>query len=409
MKHLYCRQGLAVATLTTLLLAGSGPAHAGGFLIYEMSAEAMGKASAVSASTEEPAAVWFNPAALVNQGHGVSLSGVAVLAGSKFEPLDGQPEVETKPGRFVLPTVFGTVRLGERVAAGFGMFPAFGLSVTWPDEWLGKEHTIKASIQTVTFNPTLSVSLLPGLSLGAGLDVIRGAVELKNALPAVVGGTATIGGGTWGVGGNAGLLYQPLPQRLHLAFTYRSRAKLSFDGRVDFDPHPDFASSLPDQGGGAEVTLPDILSLGVMWRPVPSLAVTFDPNLVLWSTFDRLVIDFETVEDRILERNSRNTFTLRLGVDWTTPEPGLSARAGFIFDQNPAPAETLAPSLPDGNRLDFGLGLGYRRGWFKADVGYLLVYFLPAEARTGKEGPEGTYRSIAQLFGLTVSALFGGP
>jgi long-subunit fatty acid transport protein len=99
--------------------------------------------------------------------------------------------------------------------------------------------------------------------------------------------------------------------------------------------------------------------------------------------------------------------TLRLGVDWATPKPGLSARAGFIFDQNPAPSETLAPSLPDGNRLDFALGLGYRWSWLKADVGYLLVYFLPAEATTGREGPEGTYRSLAQLFGLTLSALFG--
>ena len=99
--------------------------------------------------------------------------------------------------------------------------------------------------------------------------------------------------------------------------------------------------------------------------------------------------------------------TLRFGADWATPQPGLSLRAGFIFDQNTVPAETLAPSLPDGNRLDFALGLGYRWQWLKADVGYLLVYFLPAEARTGQEGPEGTYRSVVQLFGLTLSALFG--
>jgi long-chain fatty acid transport protein len=398
---------LARMGLVAGLLAAPGAARAGGFLIYEMSAEAMGKASAVSASTAEPAAVWFNPAALAQQGHGVSLSGVGVLASSTFEPADGRPEVETKPGRFVLPTVFATARAHELVAVGFGIYPSFGLSVSWPEDWLGREHTIKASIETVNFNPTVAVNLLPQLSLGVGLQVIRGAVELINALPEVVGGTATLGAGTWGLGANAGLLYRPLPDRLHLAFTYRSRAKLSFDGRVDFDPHPDFERSLPDQTGGADITLPDILSLGLMWRPVPSVALTFDPNLVLWSTFDRLVIDFESVEDRILERNSRNTVTLRLGVDWATPQPGLSARAGFIFDQNPAPSETLAPSLPDGNRLDFGLGVGYRQGWFKADAGYLLVYFLPAEATTGREGPEGTYRSVAHLFGVTLSALFG--
>ncbi len=398
--------GYALLIPVLALLAGPGVARAGGFLIYDLSAEALAKGSAVSASTAEPAAVFFNPAALAYQGHGVSLSGVGVLARSRFEPADGRPEVKTNPGRFLLPTLFATVRAHERVALGLGVFPAFGLSVSWPADWLGAEHTIKASIQTVTVNPTVSVALAPQLSLGAGLQAVRGAVELSNALPAVVGGTATLGGGTWGFGANVGLLYRTLPDRLHLAFTYRSRAKLSFDGRVDFDPHPDFEPSLPDQGGDAEITLPDILSLGLMWRPVPSITLTFDPNLVLWSTFDQLVIDFESAPDRILERNSRNTVTLRLGFEWATPQPGLSARAGFIFDQNPAPAETLAPSLPDGNRLDFGIGLGYRQGWLKADVGYLFVYFLPAEARGGREGPEGTYKSIAQLMGLTLSALF---
>jgi long-chain fatty acid transport protein len=388
-------------------LGAVSPAQAGGFLIYEMSAEAMGKASAVSASTQEPAAVFFNPGALTNQGHGVSLSGVAVLASSRFEPAGGGDEVETTGGRFVLPTVFASARAHERVAVALGVYPAFGLSVTWPEDWIGAEHTIKASIQTVNFNPTLAVTLVPGLSLGVGLQVVRSAVELKNALPAVVGGTGTLGGGTWGVGANAGLLYQVLPDRLNLAFAYRSRVNLSFDGRVDFDPNPDFEPSLPDQGGGADITLPDILTLGVMWRPIPQLTLTFDPNLVLWSTFDRLVIDFESVEDRILERNGNNTVTLRLGVDWATPQPGLSARLGLIFDQNPIPSETMAPSLPDGNRIDVGAGVGYRWRWLKGDLGYLLVYFLPADATTGREGPEGTYRSIAHLFGLTVSALFG--
>jgi long-chain fatty acid transport protein len=291
--------GVPLCGLAVLLLSAA-PARAGGFLIYEMSAEAMGKASAVSASTQEPAAVWFNPAALVQQGHGISLSGVGVLASSRFAPADGTAEWETKPGRFLLPTVFATARAHERVAVGFGIYPSFGLSVTWPDDWVGREHTIKASIETVNFNPTVAVRLVPGLSLGAGLQLLRGAVELTNALPEVVGGTATLGAGTWGVGANVGLLHQTLPERLHLALTYRSRAKLDFDGRVDFDPHPDFARSLPDQTGGAAITLPDILSLGVMWRPAPSVTLTFDPNLVLWSTFDRLVIDFESVEDRIL-------------------------------------------------------------------------------------------------------------
>jgi long-subunit fatty acid transport protein len=85
----------------------------------------------------------------------------------------------------------------------------------------------------------------------------------------------------------------------------------------------------------------------------------------------------------------------------------LSLRGGFIFDQNPAPSSTLSPTLPDSNRVDFSVGVGYAFGPARVDAGYLLVYFLPADARGGVEGPEGTYQTVAHLIGLSVSARFG--
>jgi long-chain fatty acid transport protein len=340
-------------------------------------------------------------------GHGVSLGGVGVFARSKFEPEGGGEEAQTEPGRFFLPTAFVTAKVHEDVAVGFGAFPAFGLSIEWPADWLGREAAIKAEIETFTLNPTVAARLLPGLSLAVGFQAVRSAVEFVNALPAVVGGTARLGGGTWGYGGNAALLFQPqaLPQ-LAFGLTYRSRVKLDFEGRVDFDPSPDFQPTLPDQGGTAEITLPDVLSFGSGWQVAPAVTLSFDVNYTLWSTYDQLVVDFETAPDLVQTRNNDNAFTLRLGVDWSTPVEGLSVRGGFIFDQNPAPSETLAPSLPDANRLDFGAGVGYRWRWARADLGYLLVYFLPSDATGGTEGPIGTYKTLAQLLGLTLTAMF---
>jgi long-chain fatty acid transport protein len=402
-------RALALVTLGVGALLVPGRARAAGFLIYDLSAEALGKGSAVAASTREPAAVWFNPAALTEQGHGVSLGGTLVLAKSRFEPEGGGEESETELGKFVLPTGFGTVKVHDRGALAFGVFPAFAIGIEWPEDWIGREHAIKASVQTVNMNPTVAIRLLPELSLGVGFQAVRGSVEFVNGLPAAVGGQARLGGGTWGFGGNAGLLYQPLPGTLGLALTYRSRVQMDFEGRVDFDPaEPDFNASLVDQGGSASLTLPDILTFGVMGQVAPTLTLTFDVNYTFWSTYDELVIDFERPQDtdtRML-RDNHNSFTLRLGADWKAPAEGLSLRAGFIFDQSPGPKETLAPSLPDANRLDFGVGVGYRQDWFKADLGYLFVWLLPSDAEGGTEGPVGTYRSIAHLLGLTLAASF---
>jgi long-chain fatty acid transport protein len=412
MEQRWFKVGVAA---TALAFATAGPAQAAGFLIYDLSGEALGKASAVTASTREPAAVWFNPAALAFEGHGVSLGAIGVNATAKFTPAapeeggSGGESVKTTPGRFVLPTFFAHAKVHERVAIGFGAYPAFGLSITWPNVWEGRDDAIHAAITTLNLNPTVAVKITDQVSFAVGGSAVRGAVEFENGIPQPVGGSARIGGGTWGFSANAALLYRPLPDVVHLALTYRSRTKLDFKGRVDFDPDPDFARSLPDEAGTATIKLPDILSAGVMWRPVPTWTLTFDPNLVFWSTFDQLKIDFATAPDKIMQRNNKNAVTLRFGAEWATPTPGLALRTGFIFDQNPSPRDTLAPSLPDANRLDFALGVGYGCGWWKADLGYLLVYFLPSKSEGGTEGPIGTYRSLAQLLGLTVSAKFAGP
>jgi len=46
-------------------------------------------------------------------------------------------------------------------------------------------------------------------------------------------------------------------------------------------------------------------------------------------------------------------------------------------------------------------GVGYARGAFKVDLGYLLVLFLAADATGGIEGPVGRYSTTANLIGLT--------
>jgi len=143
----------------------------------------------------------------------------------------------------------------------------------------------------------------------------------------------------------------------------------------------------------------------VMGRPRSDLALSFDANLTLWSTYDRVNINFQTAPARAIVPNGQNAFTLRAGADWTFPGrwPGLHLR-GVVDEAAAIPSSNLGPGLPDGNRIDVALGAGYGRGHFRGDLGYLLVIFLPADATGGTEGPVGTYNTIANLFGLTLTA-----
>jgi len=400
------KRRLVAALVTATALGGARTARANGFLIYDLSGEAIGRASAVSASTDEPAAVWFNPAALPYLRPGASVGGVYVTVKSTFSPSDGSPPTDSKRGNFVLPTVFANAPITDRVAVGFGAYTAFGIGVHWPDDWAGREAAIAASLQTLSLNPTVAVKLEERVSLAVGFDAVRAAVDFRNGLPAVAGGDVRLGGGTWGYGFNAGLLYRPLPNRLHAALTYRSRVKLDFSGHADFSPtNPDFVPALPDQPGSASITLPDALTLGVMYAPLERLKLEADVNYVLWSTYDRIDINFQSAPSHVIEPDGHNAFTARLGGDYHLPCPDLHLRAGFIFDQRAIPERSLGPGLPDGNRLDGTVGVGYTRGPFTADLGYMFVYVLSATSSGGREGPQGSYGTIAQLLGLTVRAV----
>ena len=399
---------IALGLWAAVAAGAARPCPAAGFLIYDISGEAIGRASAVSAGTSEPSAVWFNPAALAfMEGVSASAGGVFVTARSTFSPAAGGGDTDSNRGNFFLPTVFAHAALGDRVAVGMGVYTTFGIGIRWPDGWDGRESAIAASLKTLAFNPTIAVKLHPQWSVAVGFDAIRAAVDFTNGLPAIVGGDVRLVGGTWGYGFNAAALYRIVPDRLHAALTYRSRVKLSFNGNADFSPaNPDFGRMLPDQPGTAAITLPDIITAGLMGRPRPDLMLGFDANLVLWNSYDRIDIAFSNpgTPGRTIQPDGRNAFTLRAGADWAAQRwPGLHLRAGLIFDRAAIPAEGLGPGLPDGNRIDSTLGVGYARGIVKADVGYMLVYFLPADATTGREGPVGTYHTLAHLLGLTVA------
>jgi long-chain fatty acid transport protein len=402
------------ALLSALIVTGCAlaarPCRASGFLIYDISGQALARASAVSADVDEPAAVWFNPANLAFMG-GVSASAGGVFLTSKatFSPAGGGgPDTSTERGNFFLPAVFANGRITDRVAVGVGVYSTFGIGITWPYAWVGREAAIKASLQELSFNPTVAVLVHPRVSVAAGFDAVRSVVDFTNGLPEPIGGDVRLAGGTWGFGFNLAALYKIYPGRLHVALTYRSRVKLDFDdGRANFSPgNPDFAPVLPDQPGTASITLPDIITAGVMGRPRDDLALTFDANLVLWSAYDRIDIDFQSAPDRAIVPNGRNVVTLRGGADWTFPArwPGLHLRGGLIYDRSAIPASNLGPGLPDSDRIDVAAGAGYGRGHFRGDVGYLLVVFLPADATGGQEGPAGTYKTIAHLVGVTLAA-----
>jgi long-chain fatty acid transport protein len=186
--------------------------------------------------------------------------------------------------------------------------------------------------------------------------------------------------------------------------TYRSRVKLPLEGRADFTVPPEYVRDLPDQAARTEVTLPDIIGVGLLWRPIPSVDLTLDGQVVLWNVYDETVVSLQAQPSPVVSRHDyKVSGTVRLGAEWRPPVEGLAVRAGFIWDQSPAPSGVVDPSLPDAEQLDGTVGIGYRWRWIQADLGYQLAGFLPKEDTSGTIGPRGTYSTMGHFLVATLT------
>ncbi|MDJ0765493.1 MAG: outer membrane protein transport protein [Myxococcota bacterium] len=401
--------GLA-ALLALAWSVSTNSTRAAGFLIYETSAESVAKGSAYSAYVDEPSAVWFNPAAMsFMPGYRVQTGAILATGAVKFDPADGSPNVDSESTLLPIPMIFGTSEIVDWLHAGIGVSFPWGMVIAWPEDWVGRESSIKSDLQTVLINPSVSFQIWQNrLSIAGGFNVLRATLDFKYGLPEVTGGTLRFGGSAWGYGVNAGILFRILPNVLHTAFAYRSRINISAGGKADFTvASEEFSQMAYDQGADLDATLPDIFTLGLMYAPTENLILGFDMNYTLWSVFEELRIVLKNGDAQVREKDWKDVATFRLSADYTLPVKGFKIRGGIIYDSNPAPKETLAPDIPDADRLDFSVGAGYRYDWFKADLGYMLCWLMPSEATTGQEGPEGTYEAFIHLIGLTVTFQFG--
>lgn len=393
--------------LGLICLACPITAHASGFMVPELSASAMGKGSAIVTASDDPALIWYNPAGTAFlPGFSVTLGGLLGMAYVDFDPADGSPLQESVDKVYTLPRFFLDVGVTDWMHIGLGAYTAYGTGVAYEDDWYGRASSIKSEMQSLSFNPNVSFLVHPQLAVGFGFVAMKAGVNLVQGLPEAVGGRVQFGGEGWAFGGTAGVTFKAVPEVLDVGLSYRSRMKLPFDGRVDFDPSPDFARDLVDQKASTEIWTPDYITAGVGWNVTSGLHLALDLNVVLWNLYDETILTLEDGSELATINNYHVSVIARLGAEWKPDwAPGLALRAGFIFDQNPATDGNVSPTLPDANKLNFTLGVGQTFDWFRADLGYMFMWYLPNEASGQPATPDGTYKSVGHMLAFSVTAL----
>lgn len=401
---------LKVAAALALLFP-STRASAAGFALDILDTRATSMAAAVTASINDPAAAFYNPAGLAQgKGQGLGIDAKAgatmVIPNFKVTP-SGDGTTQTRALPVFSPHFYAAYGINDQITVGLGLFTPFGLDINWPAGWPGARISTGASLYAFYGNPEVAVRLWNNrLRIGAGVQVVRATVELIRDLPILPGtvGSVDIGAGGWGVGGNGGFQLD-LAKYVSIGAAYRSPVYIPFHGNVHFSNVPlELSSMLADQTVSAAITLPQIFNAGVAIHPLPEITIGIDVWYYGWQSFHDITVDFENPQLNSREVKAfHHAWNYHAGAEYALAN-GFAFRAGVLIDPSPSPSETLLPDLPDANRVNIGVGVGYHTGHYSADLGYMAVLFRGRESAGTSASPPfpAAYGGNGQVISLTL-------
>ena len=172
------RYALVLFAATPTLLGAQG------FGIYEQGTCAMGRAGAgVAAPCADGSAMFFNPAGLAGRmgGH-VTIGATLLDVQGGFTDDVFQQKTKLDDPLLAIPQVYVSYGPTSKLGLGLGLFAPYGLQTQWPLSFDGRFAGYKNILKSVYIQPTLAYQLSPRLSLGAGLDIVLGKVELNQRL-----------------------------------------------------------------------------------------------------------------------------------------------------------------------------------------------------------------------------------
>lgn len=380
-----------------------GEAPAAGFAISEQSPKAGGTGGAGVARCSDPAAAWYNPAALADgQGWRASVGLLLAFPMIQAEALNGRWAALTDSSSPSTPPHAYLSYAWGPLAAGISFNVPFGSSVRWPEQWMGRFETVSSSLQVFRLAPFFSWRFAR-VRISGGLHVDIANLQVRKALDFVdQQGKVALDLSDVGFGGHTAVFVDAAPW-LSLGATYKSRTGLDLEGIARFDAPTAFSTRAHDQRAAAAYTLPDLITVGGRLRPHPRWSILLDLGVAVWSVYEELFIDFEddnTTDVRQQNRWETQVF-VRGGAQFLVL-PWLAARAGIFYDPTPVPEDTLAPNSPDSDRLGFSAGAGFNLPWgFSLDLFYTHVLFL-GQPSTNNENLQASYGGNLHMLGVGV-------
>lgn len=388
--------------LATGCLLGALTAAAEGYQVNTLSARQLGMGHTGVALKLGAESMIFNPAGLGFSSKALDLTGTFTAVASQVSA-DVSGATYRTHNSISTPMAFNAAfRVYDNLQVGVSFYTPYGSSINWTRDWPGSVLSQKVNLKIYDLQPTVAWRITPKLSIGAGLMLSWGSVDLSKGLVSsstmdrALGMMAATGisqqmgidpeyrfddvspasvnlkgKSDLSVGFNVGAMYD-VTSRLSVGASFRSKMQMkvrSGDATVSYAN--EIARAVLEKDLGiinaanfkASMPSPYVLTLGASYRPVDKLTLAFDAQLTGWKTYKELHIDFLSDKlsayDQKLPKRYCNAWAFRLGGEYALT-PRLDLRAGMMVDLTPVNKEHFNPETPGMTRLGPSAGLTFR-------------------------------------------------
>lgn len=334
-------------------------AHANAYYIPEQGAKAMGMGNAFTAVADDASAIWFNPAGIAFQDGFVTTLGTDLVMPTNKYTVGGMTYTAKKTTH-VVPHGYVTYKPADLpVAFGIGINAPFGLSTDWTNSGapftspiFGTAAVTFSRINMFNVNPTVAFQVNDSFAIAVGADFYD-VYKTDLNMP-----TLNLTGKGTGWGFNAALLYRS--DMFNAGISYRSHIRTKLNGTATTAVGPVVNNAI-----STALDFPEMVNVGVAFRPVEQLLLSFDVDWTNWKKAKAVNINFApgliggpAGATLPLALNWGTSTIFRAGVQWDV-SPTLRTRLGYVFDPTPTNSNNFTPRLPDNDRQLVTAGLGY--------------------------------------------------
>lgn len=385
------------AALLTLLATALAPpaASASGFFRFQHGGRATGQVGAFTARADDPAAIYYNPAAITR------LDGLQLLGGLDFNNATDEYSSVTTAGSIAAdhsiqfpPAVYLTWRepaLGPW-ALGLGVDTPYWYRVDWdPVDFPARFRNRLLELELWEVHPVAAYELDEHWSVGGGVRYLFGdfAQGQNTALLVPVDGGPPQPAEIF-VDAETSVDGLGFDAAVHYAATtwgwgavYRSAVEVEGSDRLrrsvrDQPFSPEAQQRLAEQlAMGNEpirqrLELPRELRGGIWLAPYPELRIELDLSWQAWSDFEQSIsIGGSPLQPvAVVQRgNWDDVIGVRLGVEGDVGD-SITLFGGVALEPTPVPTRRVDPGFPRGDATVYAVGASYHFPQLSFDLGY---------------------------------------